>query len=101
MSLNPVFAAPSSVSIRSMQRRRWREPVITELQLERAARESSGTCRTGSRVVPFVQLAHLDQDGQLHVFRRGPGLSWTGFRLGFPVIQPRYYNSEVGRYAFC
>ena len=28
------------------------------------------------------------------------GFPGPGFRLGFPVIQPLYYNSEVGKYAF-
>jgi len=28
------------------------------------------------------------------------GFPSPGFRLGFPVIQPLYYNSEVGKYAF-
>ncbi|HEY2973413.1 MAG TPA: hypothetical protein VGJ48_12945, partial [Pyrinomonadaceae bacterium] len=28
------------------------------------------------------------------------GFPSPGFRLGFPVIQPLYYNSEVGKYAY-
>jgi hypothetical protein len=28
------------------------------------------------------------------------GFPGSGFRLGFPVIQPPYYNSEVGKYAY-
>ncbi|HEX6044941.1 MAG TPA: DUF4157 domain-containing protein [Pyrinomonadaceae bacterium] len=28
------------------------------------------------------------------------GFPGPGFRLGFPVIQPSYYNTEVGKYAF-
>ncbi|HKV35769.1 MAG TPA: LamG-like jellyroll fold domain-containing protein [Pyrinomonadaceae bacterium] len=28
------------------------------------------------------------------------GFPSPGFRLGFPVIQPQYYNAEVGKYAF-
>jgi hypothetical protein len=28
------------------------------------------------------------------------GFPAPGFRLGFPVIQPLYFNSEVGKYAY-
>ncbi len=33
-------------------------------------------------------------------FDEDRGFPSPGFRLGFPVIQPRYHNSEVGKYAF-
>src|SRR5882724_27801 len=33
-------------------------------------------------------------------FNDDAGFPSPGFRLGFPVIQPLYYNSEVGKYAF-
>ncbi len=33
-------------------------------------------------------------------FNDDGGFPSPGFRLGFPVIQPLYYNSEVGKYAF-
>jgi hypothetical protein len=33
-------------------------------------------------------------------FDNDHGFPSPGFRLGFPVIQPLYYNAEVGKYAF-
>jgi YD repeat-containing protein len=34
------------------------------------------------------------------MFDADRGMPSPGFRLGFPVIQPRYYNSQVSKYAY-
>ena len=38
--------------------------------------------------------------GNYIIFDDDRGFPGPGFRLGFPVIQPIYFNSEVGKYAF-
>jgi YD repeat-containing protein len=40
------------------------------------------------------------QDGISIKFDADRGFPGPGFRLGFPVIQPRYYNSQVGQNAY-
>ncbi len=40
------------------------------------------------------------KSGSNIIFDRDHGSPSPGFRLGFPVIQPLYYNSEVGKNAF-
>ena len=40
------------------------------------------------------------KSGGIISFDDDRGFPGPGFRLGFPVIQPRYYNSEIGKYAF-
>ena len=39
-------------------------------------------------------------NGNYVTFDEDRGFPGPGFRLGFPVIQPIYFNSEVGKYAF-
>ena len=34
------------------------------------------------------------------MFDADRGMPGPGFRLGFPVVQPRYYNSQVSKYAY-
>lgn len=40
------------------------------------------------------------QDGASIKFDADQGMPSPGFRLGFPVIQPRYYNSQIGANAY-
>ncbi len=40
------------------------------------------------------------KNGNYISFDDDNGFPGPGFRLGFPVLQPLYYNSEVGKYAF-
>lgn len=51
-----------------------------------------------------LSLAHNSlvwtRNGSYISFDDDRGFPGPGFRLGFPVIQPLYYNAEVGKYAF-
>ena len=47
----------------------------------------------------YNSLVWTKQNGAIR-FNADRGFPGAGFRLGFPVIQQRYYNSEVGKYAY-
>jgi YD repeat-containing protein len=47
----------------------------------------------------YNSLVWTKQNGAVR-FNADRGFPGAGFRLGFPVIQQRYYNAEVGKYAY-